>query len=102
MRRRNLIKRELATAKIWLAGLLAVSLLALCVISGLHRGHQDHPRAQHSCAACLMAHGNALADGATDACVVACSFGFGLAALAELNPVVVLELRLPSERAPPV
>jgi hypothetical protein len=102
MNRRSTVSRGFALAKSWLAGLLVVLLLALSIGSALHRDHQDHQAGQHSCAACLIAHGGVLADGATGTAVISSSHSFDLPGLGEAKSASSCDLRLAPGRAPPV
>jgi len=99
MNRRNntSAKRKLATS--WLAGLLVALLFLLTVHSGAH-GNHAHPN--HSCAACLIAHGGVIADGAVGTVVFVSRAAFDLPQVGEVLPVSLLDLRLAPGRAPPV
>lgn len=102
MDRRSTFTRGFALAKTGLAGLLVILMLALSVGSVLHRNHGDHQSGQHSCAACLMAHGGVMADGATGATVVSSSNSIVLPDFGETTLASVFDLRLAPGRAPPV
>ena len=98
---RNATSSRLKLAISWLAGLLAALLLVLTVGSGAHREHADQPD-HHDCAACLMAHGGLLADGATGASVIFASSGFDSPIPGESRSASTFDLRLAPGRAPPV
>jgi hypothetical protein len=100
MNRRNGTAARLRLATSCLAGLLAALLVVVVIGSGAHRGHSDQP-GHHDCAACLLAHGGLLADGATGASVSQSTSSFDLPSLTEARPASVLDLRLAPGRAPP-
>ena len=102
MDRRSTVSRGFALAKSGLAGLLVILMLALSLGSVLHRNHADHQAGQHSCAACLIAHGGVVADGATGTAIVSCTHSFDLPNLGEAVLASVFDLRLAPGRAPPV
>ena len=98
MRRSNPIKRELASANVWLVGLLVVLLLVLTVHSG---AHGNHAGPNHFCAACLIAHGGVIADGAVGTVVFVSHAASDLTHVGEVLPASILDLRLAPGRAPP-
>ena len=102
MDRRSTVSRGFALAKSGLAGLLVVLMLALSVGSVLHRNHSDHQAGQHSCAACLIAHGGLVADGATGTVIISSSHSTDLPSLGEVVQASVFDLRLAPGRGPPV
>jgi hypothetical protein len=102
MDRRSTVSRGFALAKSGLAGLLVVLMLALSVGSVLHRNHADHQASQHSCAACLIAHGGLVADGATGTVIISCSHSIDLPNFGEAALASVFDLRLAPGRGPPV
>lgn len=102
MNRRSTVSRGFALAKSGLAGILVVLMLALSVGSVLHRNHADHQAGQHSCAACLIAHGGLVADGATGAAIIFSSLSVDLPSLGEAALASVFDLRLAPGRGPPV
>lgn len=103
MNRRNATSVWLKPARSWLAGALAILLLVLAVGAGAHREHREDTgrHGHHECAACLIAHGGLLADGTTGAFVVFSAFSFDLPGFCEMQPALVLDLRLSPGRAPP-
>ena len=99
MNRWNTTSTRLKLAKSWLAGLLVALLFLLTVHSGVHGNHTDP---NHSCAACLIAHGGVIADGAVGTVVFVSRAAFDLPPVGEVLPVSLLDLRLAPGRAPPV
>jgi hypothetical protein len=90
----------LAYAKPWLAGLLALLWLVLMAEAVGHHCESDRA-AHHDCAACQMAHGTLLADGA-----VGVSWEVPVTELTIQAPCVpplstAIDLRLSPGRAPP-
>ena len=99
MNRRNSTSARLKLAKSWLAGLLVALLFLLTVHSGAHANHGDQ---HHSCAACLIAHGGVIADGAVGTVIFVSSVPLDLPQVGQVIPASVLDLRLAPGRAPPV
>ena len=98
-RNRNLKAQRLANA--WLAGLLAVWLVVLGLDAVTHRSHAcdaDH----HNCAACLLAHGGVIADGAMGAAIVLPDAPPILALTSRTYLPLSSDLLLAPGRAPPV
>ena len=101
MNRRNASLSGLKLVTPWLAGLLMALMVVLSVGSGAHRDHADHAD-QHSCAVCLIAHGNVLADGAIGTTIVASRTCLVLPPIGESLSASIFDLRLAPGRAPPV
>jgi len=99
---RSTVSRGFSLTKTWLTGLLVVLLVALSVGSALHRDHGSDHAGQNTCAACLIAHGSLVADGAIGTTIVSLSQSFDLPSLGETKPILVSHLRLAPGRAPPV
>jgi hypothetical protein len=88
-------------AKAWLGFLLAVLLLWVSFASATHSvqgQHADH----HDCAACLIAHGGVVADGATGAPVITTASRFALLAFVECRAISISDVCLVPGRGPPV
>ena len=82
--------------------LLAALLVFVSLGSAVHAERHFNDPAHHTCAACLIAHGGVLADGAIGAVAVLLSGGLILLQLREFIPVLQTDLRLAPGRAPPV
>ena len=99
MNRSNTVSRGFALAKPWLVGLLVALLFLLTMHSAVHGSHADP---NHSCAACLIAHGGVIADGAVGSVIFVSATSIELVHVGEFVPVSLLDLRLAPGRAPPV
>ena len=88
-------------AKACLGVLLALLLLWVSAASVTHpvQGHHaDH----HDCAACLIAHGGLVADGASGAPVVTTGSSFALLVFVECRAISISDVSLVPGRDPPV
>ena len=99
MNRSNAISSGRTQARSWLAALLVALLFLLTMHSAVHGDHSDQ---NHSCAACLIAHGGVIADGAVGTVIFVSATSVELAHVGEFVPVSLLDLRLAPGRAPPV
>ena len=91
--------RNLAAS--WLAGALALLLVGLAISSAghcEHNGRHAHP----DCAACAMAQGGVVANGATGATVIIFDAALALPVPGDFQQALLADLRLAPGRAPPV
>jgi hypothetical protein len=98
-RRNNSLARPRVSSS-WLACLLAGWLVLLGLGAAVHCSHSDSP-GHHSCAACLIAHGGLIADGAIGVTAFLAGTALALPRTGESSVASIFDLRLAPGRAPP-